>query len=423
LFVQDADLKKYIQTKSTAEKQLDYAKRFSILALEAKYWDRLEKYRKGEVGDKEDAKRCDLAKPDAASSLSPSGQILEYIKLLQCDDPPRNQFGIVTDGKTWRLHHHQYPEDKFYEFNLGGLLYHLRDDLTEGIDISDDRYSIYEEAARYFYFFFSKDVLFNENEPTFVDSILQYSKDYVERAEEDLKQRFIEAMKFACNGLPRSCKKKKESIDKQTVRDSAESQLFNILFIKSCEANNVLPLYVPAYREQSLTSTIEKLRRFDPSLDEKANEKINLKPAFTSFEYRNEGLELFETLQNLTRIIEQGPGSKDNFGFSITAFQESIFQEKDREFIEKHPLTNIEMVKILFQLGYLEEDNKWKLIPYNSFTPRQLGSIYESFLEFVIDLAEDDLEYKNKQWKIMSKSTKDKLKSSLDIWKKTTSGN
>jgi type I restriction-modification system DNA methylase subunit len=408
LFVQKSSLKKHIQENKGA-KQLEYARKYGILALEAKYWDRFEKYRKGEIGNKEDKSRSDIGGKDSPSALSPSGQILAYLKLLKSEDPPRNYFGIVTDGRTWRLHHVSYSEDRFYEFDLGGLLYYLKargGDIASAFQGDPKLYDWYVEAARYFYYFFSKDVLFKDNEPTFVDGVLKYSQRYVAQAEEDLRARFMDAMKFTCNGLQRACRNEKLDFSLEQIRGLAESHLFNLLFIKSCEAKGVLPLYTN-YKERSLTYVVERLRQFDPALRDEDNEDPILRRAFGD-QYRNKHFDLFDASLRLTQMIEEGIDKESDY--KIAGFKESVFSKEEKSVRAKLKLTNIEMIKVLFALGYLNEGGDWKQIPYNIFTTRQLGSIYESLLEYKVDVDHsNDLEFTNKAWKPLSRATRERL--------------
>lgn len=406
LFVQKPSLKKHIQEKG--QKQLDYARKYGIMALEAKYWDRFQKYEKGEIGNKEDKSRTDVGGKDSPSALSPSGQILAYLKLLKNEDPPRNFFGIVTDGRTWRLHHVDFPEDSFYEFDLGGLLFQLksRGDIADAFQQDPKLYSWYVEAAKFFYYFFSKDVLFKDAEPTFIDDVLRHREQYVDRAEDDLRERFIDAMKFACNGIKRSADKERLKLDLNETRNLAESHLFNLLFIKNCEARGVLPLYTN-YKERSLTYVVERLRQFDPKLSDEDNEDPILKRAFGP-SYKNSGTDIYDQVLGLTKMIEEGIDEKSDY--DVAGFKQSVFSTKEKSLRQRVKLNNIEMVRVLFALGYLYDDGNWKQIPYNIFTTRQLGSIYESLLEFELQSADEDLEFVNRQWKPIGKSTFDKLK-------------
>ena len=410
VFVSNQKLKGAIQEKDP-EDRVEYARRYIILTLEAKYWDRISKYEKHEDFTKPEQTR--LRKDDSASCLSPSGQILAYLKHLKNDDPVRNHFGIVTDGKIWRLHHVDKPEDKYFEFDLGDLFF----EVTSGkaiTDITGKQYSHIEEAARYFYYIFSKDSLFSEsNEPTLVDNLLAYSKKYVEQAEQNLKDRFLTAMKYACNGFLRAYKQAGLEADLEEIRNVAEAHIFNILFLKSCEAKGVI--HYGANSDVSITATIERIAQFDPndSVGDATNEEVNLKPAFKDFEYKNSGYELHSKILKLTELVEQG--GRLGSAIEIVGFKESIFTPKEKKVLQRCYLNNIETVKLLHQLSYMEEGKRFRQIPYSIFTPEQLGSIYESFLEFKLSKAEEDLEFIKRQWSPITKRTLEKLNKGIKV--------
>lgn len=406
-FVPSQKLKGTIQEKSPGER-LEYAKRYGILTLEAKYWDRIRKFEKaeGEVGAKDDLAKSN--KGDSASSLAPGGQLLTYLKHLRNDDPVRNHFGIASDGKVWRLYHVDHPESQFFEFDLGDLFFEItsKENIT---DLTPKQYRCIEEAARYFFYVFSKLALYSETgEPTLVDELLKHRKDYVDAAEPNLKNRFLTAMRFACNGFDRALKSAGIKADLETIRDVAESHIFNILFLKSCEANGIIRH--EANTDVSITSIIERISYFDSTegIDDESNERVNLIPKFRDFAYHNSGIELHEKVLELTEIVQNGGKLKG--GAEIGAFMETLFSDAEWSLLKKCHLTNIETVKLLYELGYMEEDGKYRQVPYNIFTPEQLGSIYESFLEFTLSRAESDLEFTKKQWKPISKDTSDKIK-------------
>ena len=106
-------------------------------------------------------------------------------------------------------------------------------------------------------------------EESFLDEVLKESRKYIDSIEEDLKDRFISAMNITCNGLLRAAKEngtitKPTEDDLKLIRTVAESHLFNILFIKSCESKGILPVKAPEYYKISLTSVIDRISVFDP---------------------------------------------------------------------------------------------------------------------------------------------------------------
>lgn len=393
IIVNDPKELKYIERKKGDEK-VDEARHLVILPIEAKYWDRIEDARQAEVEDKGRADKA--SKDDADRLISFDDQCLKYMEILGKD------YGILTDGKTWRLFNSDLSSGSYkrcFQFNLGRLMMHV----NAGLDRNARDYDLFIESAKYFFHIFSKEALYSDSgERRFVDDLLEYSKKYVLRVEEDLKDRFVQAMSIACNGFHRAARREQMEIELNQIRNISESHLFNILFIKYCEARNILPLkQAPEYRKVSITNVIDKLEYFDP---EKESDNLNLpslKRMFSKdFSYSPDGTELYERLLKLTRIIQEGTGSEFS-SFEIKGFRESIFSRDEWKFVNKLKLTNTEMVNVLFELGYSESDirgKRYQQIPYNFFSPRQLGSIYESFLEFRLEKASEDMVFLKKQW-------------------------
>lgn len=395
IVVNDHKELKYIEEKK-GQKKLEEAKASQfLLPIEAKYWDRIEEYRQNK---KEDSKRADKKDTtDSTKAMDFDDQCLKYMEMLN------KPYGILTDGKTWRLYNLSVstPNYKpYFQFNLGNMLKHVQN--SDFLKSTSD-YKLFVDEIKYFYFIFRKKSIYNEDgsEP-FVDELLNYSKKYVSRVEEDLKDRFVNAMSIACNGFQRASGESNSKIDLDLVRNVSESHIFNILFLKYCEARNILPIKQDpeGYRVISISNMLDRLDGFEP---EREVDNLNfplLKRRFADINYSPTGTQLYDRLLKLTKIVQDG--NKDEFqGFTIKGFKESIFSKEEWKFVSTNKLNNQEMVRILFELGYSQSDikgRKFQQIPYNSFSPRQLGSIYESFLEFKLDRAQEDMAFIKKQW-------------------------
>lgn len=388
IIVNDPKELRHIENKDGAAK-VEEARSSVIVPVEAKYWGRIEDERQR---ISENTKRSDKKdEVDSTKTLDFDEQILKYQEILHKD------FGILTDGRTWRLYHRELSNDTYrrhYQFNLSYLMRHI----SEGLDRSSVDYKIFIENAKYFYHFFSKQALASDSGARpFLDDLLEYSKKYALEAKEDLKIQFVHSMFFACNGFLRSTRDCREKVDLQLIRNVSESHLFNILFIRYCESQNVLPMKVAEYRKISISSTIDKLELYNP---EKDTDDLNfpiLKRVFSGhFEYRHEGTELYDRLLKLTKIVQVGT-TKEESGFVIDGFKESVFSQEEWKFLNRHKLSNREMISVLFSLGYCNSNSpgrRFQQVPYNFFSPRQLGSIYESFLEYKLAEAECNYEYK-----------------------------
>jgi len=396
LIVDMPDEAKYIK-KLKGDEKVDEAKRSVLIPVEVKYWNRLEQFRQGKSEERNKVEKKDS--DELSLTTSPNEQTTKYMEMLN------QNWGILTDGARWRLFNKELSVEepnRFFEFNLFSLFQSYTTEETDA-----DRREI-EEAAKYFFNFFSKSSLFPEDhsvEP-FPNEILRYSKKYISHVEENLKDRFIDAMNFACNGFYQVAKENKIDVDLTFIRSISESCLFNILFTKSLESRGVLPMNTPDYRDLSLSSIVDKIDLYDPNRDEEINLR-DLRRAYKrsntkSFDYTPEGTQIHDKIVRLAKIIHDGNSDKDDFGFEIAGFRESVFDTKEWKFFTNNKLPNSVWVDVLFQLGYAESDlrgHKHQQIPYAYFTPRQLGSIYEGFLEYQLDEADQDMIYEKKQWK------------------------
>ncbi len=402
LIVDHPKEKQYIN-QATGDGKLTEARQSVLIPVEVKYWNRLEEYRQGH---NEEKSRTDIESDDISRALTPNEQTVKYMDIL------KKNWGLLTDGARWRLFNNDLSSEdaeRYYEFNLGALYQAMSTEETEA-----DSYEILQ-AAKYFYHFFSKMAFYpsDEGERPFVEEVLQYSKKYVNKVEEDLKDRFVKAMNIACNGLLIASKTLNLEQDLNTIRNVAESILFNVLFIKSLESRNILPMSSTDYKKVSLSSMIDKIEKFDPEKDDILNSR-ELDRAFkkgngNSFHFSNDGVELHDRIIRLTGIIHKGVSTKENFGFEISGFRESVFSNNEWTMFKTCKLNNIDWVRILFELGYADSESlnrKYQQIPYSYFTPRQLGSIYESFLEFKLDKAGEDMAFENKQWKAVDLKSK-----------------
>lgn len=391
IIVNDPKELKYIEKKKGDEK-LDEASSSVILPIEAKYWARLDEVKSSKI---ENGKRADKKdEVDSTRAFDFEDQTLKYMDVLKKD------YGILTDGKTWRIYSRELSSGSFrrcFQFNLGHLMRHI----NAGLDKADD-YQLFIDNAKYFFHLFCKEAVFRaDGGPRFLDELLEYSKKYSTQVEEDLKARFVKAMTVACNAYYKASAAKSNS-DYSVVRNVSESQLFNILFIRYCESRGILPVrQSPTYRKISLSNIIDKLEFYDPVKEEDNLNILTLKRVFAKdFDYKADGTELYDRLLKLTNYVQNGTGSEFS-EFEIVGFRESIFSKDEWKYVQAHKVSNRDMVRILFELGYTKSDvlgKKFQQIPFNFFSPRQLGSIYESFLEFKIDRADSGLIWQKRQW-------------------------
>lgn len=425
VYVDKPEYSKYITRENkNSEQKLREAKNPKTgvkVIVEAKFWDRLElsttpKELQVKLHTKNGKKRDD--KPDrSVRHLDANDQILKYMDILE------REFGILTDGKVWRLFHIRLSKGdstRYFEFDLGKLAQLLMD----GVDSKVKREE-YLDQARYFYCIFRKKSLVQKkgNLPL-VQQLISDSEKYSSRLVDDLKVQFMESMSLMCNAYKTSAEKLSLNCDDpkdlRLLRKTCESHLFNILFIRACEANRILPARPPAYLKKSLEEIVETL--YESGFDPGKEEKIFLDDFRETFgpEFELSGTDIYDRLLNLCSIIDKG-----TMGFRVHGFRKTIFSDQEWGFVRTYKIPNNVMIRVLFSLNFVKADpslkNDYQQIPFNYFTPRQIGSIYESFLEYELAFAKTDLLFWKGKWRrcnLKSEKVKSlKSKSALKIKK------
>lgn len=379
LYCEDEAGKNYVKnsTKNNLKSEL---KKYLKIPIQTSYY--------GSVFDRKsnkyDFKKDEIGKRgDVLTNLGPNDQMAEYLKILNVD------WGIFTDGAVWRLYRKEMSasySEKYYEFDFNDL-YNL---YRTSAEHQHDEHSEFFEIAKYMFWFFSYDGLIKgPSVVPFTEKVYQESQKYVANIEEDLKERFVHAMTISCNGYLESVREKNQDVDLKLIAKTSESLIFNLIFIRSCESKRVLPVHQD-YIHVSLKALVDKIRHFSYTNEYDASAKIvknGLKDIFNK-EIKDDGYDIYEYIQRLHIMVESG-----NNGFGITGFVESVFYPDERSFYKKYKINNKEMIKLVYQLFYNFNNGKNVQIPFNLITPRQLGSIYESFLEFQPKITNEKMYY------------------------------
>ena len=407
IYVDDPDEKKLVNIKDQEQKKTA-AQTYSKMILEAKAWRVLEINNRKEQVENDRKRKIDHSKDDTAG-LSFEDQCLKYINILGL------KFGILTDGYIWKLLHESLSNEgsnkRSFQFNLG---HSFRTAISLNRDRTQPVWQEFTENLRYFFYIFRKKSFCNSgSEQVLSDVLIDFSKKYADSIEDDLRDSFVSAMTIICNGYKESIRNPLKSEQLEMIRNVSESHLFNILFIKSCETRNILPIRNPHYYKTSIADIensyfdISLSKFLDtieyPSFNPDADKDFNSKRMSTSVnenygcKYNPNGTEIYDRLLHLYKIVQNG-----DFGLKIKGFKETVFSQEEWFFAEKYKIKNDSMIRLLFCLGYTKSktpSRPYQQIPYSYFNPRQLGSIYESFLEFTLLDAKTDLVYEKKQWK------------------------
>jgi len=340
----------------------------AIAILEAKRWNKK------------------LDRPDTHDSLDPhipSNQILRYLSVVEPHSNGKILWGILTNGKFWRLYYHKAPlrSEGFIEFNLDDIFILDQPSLFEQPDSFKNFDYFYK--FKLFYLIFRKDAFiptsFRPNK-TFLDLALEEGKRWEERITETLKEKiFFEIFPDIAKGFLSELKNKIQNIDENVltqIYDNTLILLYRLLFILYAEDRNLLPITNEAYKNYSFT----KIR------DEVAN-KIDKE------EVLSETSSLFwDKIKNLFKIINIGDR---NLG--IPPYNGGLFNENKHPFLNKYSVPDKFIVPAIDKLSRDYTFFPYKRINYRDLSVRQLGSIYEGLLEFKLKIAQTHLEVKKEK--------------------------
>ena len=310
---------------------------------DAKHWDRsLDQTLKG-----------DGRKPrDPFTNKNPSWQI--YFYMLHTGQA----WGILTNGRAWRLYHRDtaHKLNYYYEVDLPALL-------GNG-DV---------EAFKYFYLFFRQASFIPNGEGrTWLDIVLQASRDYAEGVSEDLKDQVYEALRHVAqgfldctgSGLP------PDSATLKVIYDNSLILLYRLLFVLYAESRGLLP--VQENETYRLSYSLDAIK--------KEIERTLSKPILpTSRLYWPRLEELF------------GAINKGNEHLGVPAYNGDLFDPQKHPFLEQYAVGDHGLRQAIDLLARIDTEEGRVFVDYRDLEVRHLGSIYEGLLEYQLRHAEEDL--------------------------------
>jgi len=318
-------------------------------------------------------------------SRNPSFQTWLYIH----ETEPK--WGMLSNGRKWRLYLQDRPLDCYYEIDLVTLL--------ENNDV---------EGFRYFYYFFRKEAFLpSENGEAFLEIVLRESLDYAREIGENLKENVYRAMKKIADGFFRWPQNGLDPMDDRTqlkVQKSTMKLLYRFLFLLYAEGKGLLSLKEERYRD------VYSFNRLKKEIKDK-------KDGPSQQYYSLAATTLWSRLQDLFRLIDGGSDAfeipKDQF--YIPAYNGGLFDPKRNPNLEKWTIDDVHLADAIDLLARSEANGSRKgFVDYSTLEIRHLGSIYEGLLEYKLKIAERDMvakgREKKKEWVTLEEFNKEKAK-------------
>ena len=310
-----------------------------------------------------------VSKNEYNISENPSLQIWTYL------EDTEQKWGILTNGRIWRLYCKERRRDNYLEIDLLRL-----------IESSDT------DTFRFFYYFFRKDAFVKSKEgQAFLDRVLNESKDYAEKIGDDLKDNVYWAMKRIAEGFINQKSNRLDNPDAETlarVQNNTMILLYRFLFLLYAEGKGLLDLRDQRYREYY---SFHHIKHYIAETQDG--------PAHQRFDTVKSSIQ--GDLKVLFKLVDQG---SESFGipkseYYIPAYNGGLFDPEKHPDLEHWEISDKYLADAidLLSRSKLKDDHR-DFVDYSTLEIRNLGSIYEGLLEYKLKKAESDLVVDEGEW-------------------------
>jgi hypothetical protein len=336
---------------ATLQNTTDYA--HSALALgEAKQWERNLSKKTGNSPNFDDQ--------------NPMYQIDTYLTLTNV------QWGILTNGRHWRLLHKDTSRtlETYFEIDLLAALHTTNENAALAV-------------ATYFHLFFHQTAFRRDTHGRiFLQDTLQGSQQYAIALEADLRDNAYRSLEQIIIGFfagDNSLDHHNEAHRLQVYQNSLYL-LYRLLFLFYGESRALLPIHNPAYKDhyslQQLAGAINTGRNTLDTLP-------------------TTGRRHWDRLKELFRLISGGD-SQLNADLGVPRYNGGLFDPQQHPFLEQHFVGDRYLAHAIDYLAYRRMEEKgrftgYEAADYRTLDVRQLGSIYEGLLEYKVAIATEEL--------------------------------
>lgn len=294
-----------------------------------------------------EAKRWDhnLDQPSSGKGKVPRGtyphqQIRDYL-----NESEHIKWGILTNGKEWRLYFKEGRSSKFFEIDLEDCLEDL-------------------QKFKYFYVLFRPDAFVKDSSgKCFLDNLYDESLRFQEDIEKDLREKVFKCVEWLGHGFLFREENYLSEKDLDSIYHHSLILLYRILFVLNAEARDLLP-------------TNLQTNYFKHYGIQRIKDKVGLeRGAFISAKTA-----LYDELSSLFHLIN-GSNEKLNRDMNIPRYNGGLFDPERYEFLEEKKVGDDVLSEVVFELSYRSENGDVHSIDYKGLGERHLGTVYEGLLE------------------------------------------
>jgi len=314
----------------------------SAAILEAKQWD------------------ADFTKrfSETRSYRDASHQLKYYLE----HTPEDLQWGILTDGRKWRLYGTKdYATEIYYEVDLPELL---------------DSGTL--EQFKYFYAFFRPEAFHETAGTSFLDTVWNESETAAQELGEDLQDNVFTALRILGEGFVHTNDLDIDPDDEAARAELKEQSLvllYRLMFVLYAESRGLIHPDDPAMQD-------EYEEHF--SLNQLRSEiHDDIQSGDTFDDYSGFSTQMWGRLEDLFDLVDEGEES-----LGIPPYNGGLFDDTQHDFLANHEVADRYIAEVVYRLGTTEgDDGGFVLADYADLDTRHLGSIYEGLLEHEFRIA------------------------------------
>ena len=304
---------------------------------------------------------------DLFNQNAPSTQMLRYLSRVEIESERTIQWGILTNGRLWRLYFQgaRSRAEEFLELDLP-LLTGIRETQRDIFSPDPEKHT---HLLKVFYLMFRRHAFLPspDDARTYHYQSLELTREWEARVSYNLSEVvFGEVFPKLVSALAGS---DPEAPSKYTydylsdVRQAALTLLYRLLFVLYAEDRNLLPSHDAGYSDYSLRKIRQELRA-----------RVDRGEPFSA-----RASTFYERLRTVFRLIEGGDNK-----IGLPPYNGGLFDDRHQPLLDRVAPPDAHLAPILDALSRRREEGSLKWINYRDLSVQHLGSIYERLLERVI---------------------------------------
>jgi type I restriction-modification system DNA methylase subunit len=292
-----------------------------------------------------------------------SHQIKHYLE----QTPDEVGWGVLTDGKKWRLYGtKEYEARTYYEVDLPELL---------------ERGNL--EAFKRFFVFFRAEAFRAVGETTFLDRVWAESETAAQELGEDLQDNVFTALRVLGEGFVESNDLDIDPGDEEALAELKEQSLvllYRLMFVSYAESRDLI------HPEGEERAEYEENFSFG-HLRETVKETVDSGETFASG-FSTYSDSMWSRLSRLFDLVDSGEEA-----LGIPAYNGGLFDPMKHAFLDEHSVYDRWLAEVVYLISTTDSETSDEVVfaDYADLDTRHLGSIYEGLLEHEFRIAGEPL--------------------------------